>query len=275
VKEAHEADFRVFYCFEFSGQPEDSYFENMGMEKYQLAFEGLLTDNNGDPSKRVIVDEKVELAAKAMESHRPFHGIMGFDVEFLETGYDSGLSPEESGGNAATLARLVETARRAAPGAALGMYGVVPCFSPSLFIFGASSETDGDIELWKEYNDGLFPLIRAVDYLAPSLYLCYNEEDYPYKSYAIPIVREAKRIGAGKPIYPFVSPQYHVGSMNNGKAASYAAWKNVLETIKGSGAQGIIIFAGDGYMGDNPPGWNDSQNQGWKLALADFMGEIR
>jgi hypothetical protein len=48
-----------------------------------------------------------------------------------------------------------------------------------------------------------------------------------------------------------------------------------LDTIKDCGADGAILFAGDGFMGDNPPGWNDPQNEGWKLALADFMKEIR
>ena len=117
---------------------------------------------------------------------------------------------------------------------------------------------------WQGSNDFLAPLIAETGALYPSLYTFYNDRA-AWVKYAKANIAEAKRIGGGKPIYPFIWPRYHEGGDMGQIYIDYEFWKLQLQTVKEAGATGVIIWGGykENWTGSWP----------WWQATRDFLAE--
>jgi hypothetical protein len=117
---------------------------------------------------------------------------------------------------------------------------------------------------WQGSNDLLAPLIAETGALYPSLYTFYNDRA-GWVKYAKANIAEAKRIGGGRPIYPFLWPSYHDGSDKGASYIDYDFWKLQLQTVKEAGVAGVIIWGGykQQWTGDWP----------WWQATRDFLAE--
>ena len=121
---------------------------------------------------------------------------------------------------------------------------------------------------WQGSNDFLAPLIAEKGALYPSLYTFYNDRA-GWVKYAKANIAEAKRIGGGKPIYPYIWPRYHEGGDMGQIYIDYDFWKLQLQTVKEAGATGVIIWGGyakgvrEQWTGDWP----------WWQATRDFLAE--
>lgn len=123
-----------------------------------------------------------------------------------------------------------------------------------------------DIAAWRTANDLLAPLVTKVRALYPSLYTFYDDPA-GWVTYAEANIAEAKRIAGGRPIYPFLWPQYHE-SAPGGLAGTFIAgdyWRLQLETVHASGADGIVIWS------DASQAWNASADW-WLETLAFIAG---
>ena len=96
---------------------------------------------------------------------------------------------------------------------------------------------------WQGSNDFLAPLIAETGALYPSLYTFYNDRA-GWVKYAKANIAEAKRIGGGKPVYPFIWPRYHESGDMGQIYIDDEFWKLQLQTVKAAGADGVIIWGG-------------------------------
>lgn len=124
-------------------------------------------------------------------------------------------------------------------------------------------------------------LLPHVDALCPQLYAFYGSADpleeakqiAEWKGFARETIREARRIGAGKPVYPFVWPQFHTG----GSFADYPFvpahyWRAQLEAIRDE-ADGLILWGGWNMANNQQMPWDPSA--AWVQVLYDVFPETR
>ena len=103
--------------------------------------------------------------------------------------------------------------------------------------------------------------------LYPSLYPTTTDRA-EWVSYAQRFIAEAKRLAAGKPVRPFIWPQYHdvMRSSLAGTFIDYDYWMLQLTTIRDAGASGLVLWGGYNKQ------WDDTQ--GWWRATLDFIATI-
>jgi hypothetical protein len=126
---------------------------------------------------------------------------------------------------------------------------------------------DAEVAIWAAANTYLIPFVTHVDALYPSLYTS-DTDPAKWVAYAQKYISEAKRIGAGKPVRPFIWPQYHdvMRSPLAGTYIDYDYWMRQLRTIRDAGASGVVVWGG--YQ--TP--WDATQ--GWWHATLDFIATM-
>jgi len=153
---------------------------------------------------------------------------------------------------------LAQWTRNSAGGSAVGYYGV-----PPLRDYWRAIKEPGSSHYreWQAENDRFADLVAAVDVLAPSLYTFYDDVE-GWQRYAAANIRESRRLAGGKPVYPFIWPQYHDSNRQlGGQYLPATFWLQQLQTLAAS-ADGAIIWAG--------PGWWDERSSWW-IATRSFI----
>lgn len=135
----------------------------------------------------------------------------------------------------ATLADVIRLFKQELPDRHIGFYGIVPPLAYWNVLddrpAGRSTEEEKEIET----------LARSVDATFPSLYVHYDDLDGWIK-YAKEVLRVARTYG--KPVYPFIWPQYHDGNKELGRTfVDTNMWKAVLETVIAE-ADGAVLWGG-------------------------------
>lgn len=153
---------------------------------------------------------------------------------------------------------LLDWIKGAANGTPVGYYGI----SPLRDYWRAIGVPSSGYAHWQAENDRFAKLSAAVDVLAPSLYTFYDDIE-GWKRYALANVREARRIAPGKPVYPFIWPQYHNSNRKlDGQYLSAEFWAEQLKTLE-SVADGVVIWSG------SPERWR--VDAPWWQATLDFI----
>jgi hypothetical protein len=134
-------------------------------------------------------------------------------------------------------------------------------------VTGQQPANDAEVAIWKRANSYLIPFATHVDALYPSLYTV-DTDPAKWVASAQSRISEAKRIGAGRPVRPFVWPQYHdvMRSPLAGTYIDYDYWRLQLTTIRDAGASGIVFWGGYQTLWD--------ETQGWWHATLDFIATI-
>jgi Hyaluronidase len=146
----------------------------------------------------------------------------------------------------------------------MGYYGVIPTYNRD-----AAMQDDGSPAraAWRKENDRVLPLAEKVDVLFPSLYTA-DEDIVSWEKYAIADLYEAKRLARGKPVFPFLWPQYE-GPVS-GRGLQYmpeSEWARELQVVAGN-ADGLVIWGGIGLPDTGgPPHWDESAPW-WQATLA-------
>ena len=123
---------------------------------------------------------------------------------------------------------------------------------------------------WQLENDQLGSIVARVDALYPSLYTFYADQD-GWVKYATANIAEAHRVGHGRPVYPFIWPQYHMSAHSLAyQNLSREYWLRELRTIRDK-AEGVVIWGGWDFEHDRPLVWNDSE--AWWIATKEFLAE--
>ncbi len=121
---------------------------------------------------------------------------------------------------------------------------------------------------WQAQNDRISKIVPLVSALFPSLYTFYDNQD-GWVRYAEGNVAESKRIGQGRPVYPFLWPQYHDSA---GRLAyQYLPrdyWLRELRTMARV-ADGLVIWGGWDTPNRRAEPWDDSAQ--WWQATLEFI----
>jgi hypothetical protein len=138
----------------------------------------------------------------------------------------------------------------------IGYYGVPPIWaSPTI---GAPDSSR--YRAWQSENNQMQPLADAVDALFPQLYTFSDDED-AWKQYAIANVSEARRLAGGKPVYPFIWPQYDERNKTLGlKLIPGQFWALQLQTLA-QYADGVVIWGGYKMPWDEQAEWWQATRQ--------------
>ena len=168
--------------------------------------------------------------------------------------------------NILKLEQIIAWFKNEAPTLQVGFFDVAAPLV-GLPVTGQQPANDAELAIWKTANSYLIPFVTHLDVLYPSL---YTVETDPAKwvASAQRDIAEAKRIGPGKPVRPFIWPQYHdvMRSPLAGTYIDYNYWMLQLKTIRDAGASGVIVWGG--YQ--TP--WDETQ--GWWHATLDFIATM-
>lgn len=150
--------------------------------------------------------------------------------------------------------------------APMGYYGAIPTYHPEGAMQG---ENSAERAAWRKENDRVQPLADRVDVLFPSLYASDGDVE-SWARRAIGTLQEAKRMARGKPVYPFLWPQYE--GAKNPLGLQYmpkSQWAQELEIV-GQHADGMVIWGGIGLPGSKEaPRWDEAYP--WWQATLEFL----
>ena len=135
------------------------------------------------------------------------------------------------------MSRAVAIVREVAPRMTFGIYGTPPAFGYWPIVGRDSTE----LRKWRECNVRLRQLASKVDVIMPSLYTFYDDEA-GWEAFAKGQLMAAKAYG--KPVYPFLWPEYHESSPTlAGKLVPGPAWRRELEFVRRN-ADGVVLWNG-------------------------------
>lgn len=153
--------------------------------------------------------------------------------------------------------------KSAAPFLNVGIYAYAPLRDYWAPVAGPQAAIDS----WHAANDLVQPMADAVDTLYPSLYTFYDDQP-GWVTYAEANIAEAQRLAHGKRVLPFIWPQYHDSAPPELRGTFLPAdyWTLQLQTIKGAGCQGAVIWGHSGYA------WDDARE--WWTATLAFLATL-
>ena len=163
-------------------------------------------------------------------------------------------------------AQLMQWFHDTAPHVQHGYYGVLPVGS---YWRAIAPRTSPAFQTWQADNARLQPIAATADVVFPSLYTYYPDRE-AWVKFAIRQIRAAKKYG--KPVYPFLWPQFHDSNWRLGGQyipASY--WKLELETVR-TYADGVVIWGGWDLKHDRPAKWNNKAP--WWQVTKEFMKQV-
>jgi hypothetical protein len=180
----------------------------------------------------------------------------------------SHINPDTStvDSNILKLEQIIGWFKNEAPTLQVGFFDVAAPVD-GLPVTGQAPANDAELAIWKRANSYLIQFVTHVDALYPSLYTSVTDQA-KWVADARRCISEAKRIGAGKAVRPFIWPQYHdvMRSPLAGTYIDYDYWMLQLTTIRDAGASGTIFWGG--YQ--TP--WDETQ--GWWHATLDFIATM-
>ena len=231
-----------------------------GIQPVNIAYAGQFGNEWYKDAKRMPDKATVQkLAREAQAKTRP----VVIDIEHWPLQGD----PNQVRDSLSKYMTVLQWFKEAAPGLAVGYYGVPPLRD---YWKTLKSPTSKEWASFAGENDRLKPLAGAVDILFPSLYTFYTDRG-GWVRYAYGQIAEARRYGNGKPVYVFVWPQYHESNLSlKGAFLPADFWRLELEMAK-QYADGIVIWGG--WRKDNQPAQWDN-NAAWWTVTKEFMKKV-
>lgn len=175
-------------------------------------------------------------------------GPVVIDIEYVYLSQTHGTTDAEVKNHFKLFITLAQWAHEAAPGHLVGYYG-----------HGLFPQEPG-----KQYAAETKKLIAAVDAFFPSLYVHGNQTAAQWKEKLQSLVAKARKIAPGKPVYPYLWPQYHEASPKAPKFVSGEYMKFQLQTARDCGADGVVIWSSSSFA------WKDRP---WFHALLKFVAD--
>ncbi len=161
---------------------------------------------------------------------------------------------------------VIKKVKAELPGALIGLYSLMPIRD---YWRAIKPEESAEFKTWREENNRLSTLVSEVDFLLPSLYTFYPDED-GWEKYAISNLLEARRISQGKPVYAFLWPQYHDSNfLLNSQYIPRKFWRKQLEIAK-KYADGVVIWGGWSFRG-KPHILEWKNDMGWWQETLDWL----
>jgi len=241
--------FPVYEAMLFSGAPN---FAGYGVRHLRIVDSHELWKPGGDT--KAVPD--VEQINKIVATPSGAENLLAIDIE--EWGFDA-----ES---VRKYIRTLDRIRSAAPNWRLGLYGVLPDRD---YWRAIKPTNDPEYRNWQSGNDRAALIAAHVDVLFPSLYTFYPDQD-GWVRYATANLREARRLGRGKPVYCFLWMQYHESSDFAHQLLKADYWRRELETCR-QFADGVVIWGGFTLNGGKFQQLPWDENAPWWRATLEFL----
>jgi hypothetical protein len=123
---------------------------------------------------------------------------------------------------------------------------------------------------WLQTNDIIASQVTPhVDFLAPSCYTFYDsgsQDRERWVAATIAVVQEARRVAPGKPVYPFIWPQFHPSAGRTGEYLPVEFWRLQLDTVRKL-VDGVIIWGGYDVFEKNVPYPWDEEAPWWRATV--------
>ena len=263
--------FTVYDGLSYKNKPDLTQF---GVRKIRIAYTSEIW---GGSTAR---DQPIGLAVRNLAQSADPRVPLVLDIEHWKL---QGDSPETTA-NINKLIQVVKWIHEANPNVKVGFFGLMPISDAWLELHYAQAEQDpstpnaaGLVKLYQGLqasNQNMRRLAQYVDFVCPVLYTFVSYGGGPTKYQAswdtatINAIQEAEQYR--KPIYAFVWPQFYEAKASNGDNAFMPAsfWQHELQLIRGSPAQGVIIWGSPTYR---KAGWVDSDP--WWQATKAFLGQ--
>jgi hypothetical protein len=235
---------RMFDAFNAVGKPD---LTSYGMQRVQVLDRDFWADSKHKTADPARVEK---LLATLPNNNDP----IVLDIEHFDTSNDPAVTRKEG----IALAKIARIFRQKAPGRSIGFYGLLP-------IAGwGNSIVRGDlrnIAKWKQHNDAIAPLNAAVDVLYPVGYT--NDKDRAAWAKQIrATICEARRISK-RPVYVFVWPEFHEGSIFKNTPIPADQWREQLDVLAPI-ADGIVLWGGYDLVKNRLKTW-DEDEQWWTV----------
>jgi hypothetical protein len=230
------ADFKVFDNLHAEGKPD---LTAAGLLGCNIVYDGYVWPG-GEKSASFgrMPDETAYKTAVRSHTTRP--GPVVLDVETLAL---SG-KPDVVAAHFQLFNTLARWTHEAVPGHVVGYYG-----------HGLFPEEPG-----KEYAAQAQHLAGAVDAFFPSMYTFDANRD-GWKRKADRLLKQARQLAPGKPVYYYLWPQFHGGTH---AVLPVDQWSFELETARDLGADGVVLWSGSAA-----PPWDP--NAAWWKATVVFV----
>jgi hypothetical protein len=176
---------------------------------------------------------------------RDYSGVVFLDYELWPL---NPSSPGELSKNIDMLNRVLAVAHEALPNATFGYYGLLPCRDYWSVVGGDPAK----FRAWQTCNAALDRIGEHVDFIFPSIYTFYNDQN-GWDKFAAAQLEAARRYH--KSVYAFLWPEFHVSNAAlRGKNIPAAFWRHQLEFCKAH-ADGIVIWGGWQEQWDEQAAW--------------------
>jgi hypothetical protein len=251
----------------FIGKPDLSPY---GFKRSRTVYENELWPPKADyttPNEAAVRSKARAVLAEGVTAAVPV--ILDVEQYSVDVRLDaSHINPDTStvDANILKLQQIIGWFKDEAPTLKVGFYDVAGSVW-GLPVTGQEPANDNERAISETANSYLIPFVTHVDAIYPSLYTSTTDRA-KWVAVAQRIISEAKRIGAGKPVRPFIWPQYH-DVMRHPLALTYIDydyWMLQLTTIRDAGASGIVFWGG--YKTQ----WDDTQD--WWRATLDFIATM-
>jgi hypothetical protein len=268
--------FAVFDALSLAGKPD---LRRFGIRRLQLVYEREVWGGHVERSEPATSD--LRRLARSLSGDVP----VVLDVERWPVQVAGAIDASTVEANIDRLIRIVETIRAEAPALQIGFYGLLPIREYRIQ-YGAAidpSRYAAADSHWREGNARLERLASHVDFVCPSLYTAHDlpgtgtYREY-WKPVAVSAIREARRYG--KPVYPFLWPQFTDVDEDGRKVASRTDrranhayiptgfWRQQLQLML-TAADGAIVWSSDNAQLE---GWNGSR--AWWKVLHEFAAGL-
>lgn len=177
-------------------------------------------------------EESFKQAVRRRAAGKP--GPVVIDIEYVFLSPTRGTTDAQVKQHFKLFITLAHWAHEAAPGHLVGFYG-----------HGLFPEEPG-----QTYAAETRQLIAAVDAFFPSMYSYGNQTPDQWQKKLQHLIAQAHALAPGKPVYPYVWPQYHEGSPKALEFLDADRMKFELAAARDCGANGVVFWS------SSKPRWN-------------------
>lgn len=241
--------FIVFDALLYKGKPD---LTPLGMSAIRVIYEDELWNKIGDNHEHPNID-KIASVARMLKPG----SIACIDIECWPV---NDPKPDVARASIEKYLIVARIFKKEAPSVRIGFYSVLPVRD---HVRANGKKESTGFRQWQAENDTLKPLAEIVDYIFPSLYTLSASPQY-WRVFAEANIAEARRYG--KPVYPFLWPEYHPGiGKLSGQYIPKDFWELELEMCYRN-ADGLVVWGG----------WKElwEENAPWWVAAKKFLSSI-